>query len=447
MRACLLQITDDRAVASTPLPIHGLEIGRDVQADLHIESERVSRRHARIHGEGGRHLLSDLESANGTFVNGQRVGAPVLLHHGDEVDLAGEITFVYQVGSPRRVYWLAAAAAVLLLAAGAWVVSGQLRQRPDPVWVGALALARGGIAAERAGDPLTARSKLKSAAGLLYKSGELDDFARARVMMVAMQRIGERLDEDVDLPALYERVLEASRPSGSSSSTGGRSASCPLDRVGAERIEACIEAQVHSLFVELRQPADQIPDYFYSHVGRQLRKERGFIQRALSRGAPIIPALERALVAKKMPPLLHYVALIESGYRSDARSRQGAVGLWQLMPPTARDYGLEVSGSVDERTDVAKSSDAAAHYLQHLVFEFGSDALLLALAGYNSGQGQVRGKLKQLDDPFSDRSYWRLVETGLLPEETAVYVTRFVAAAIAGEAGVPGRDALVAAGY
>jgi len=447
MRASLIQVAGDHAVASTSLPIDGLEIGRDAEATLHIESERVSRRHARIHGEGGRHLLSDLGSTNGTFLNGHRVHDPVILKHGDEIDLAGEISFVYRVGPPRRVYWLAAVAAFLLAAAGAWVVSGQLRQRPDPVWVGALELARQGIAAERASDPVTARSRLKSAAGLLYKSGELDDFERARVMQVAMQRIGERLDEDLDLPALYERVLEASRPEGSSASGGGRGVSCPLDRVDASRIEACIEAQVHALFAALRQPVDQVPDYFYADVGRQLRREREFIQRALLRGAPIIPQLERALEAKKMPPLLHYVALIESGYRSEARSRQGAVGLWQLMLPTARDYGLEVSGSVDERVDVARSSDAAAHYLQHLVFEFGSDALLLALAGYNAGQGQVRAKLKQLEDPFSDRSYWKLVETGLLPEETALYVTRFVAAAIAGEAGIPDREVLMAAGY
>jgi hypothetical protein len=447
MRAHLIQVAGDRAVAATPLPTHGLEIGRDANADLQIESERVSRRHARVHGEGGRHLLSDLGSANGTFVNGHRVQQPVILNHGDEIDLAGEITFVYQVGSARRVHWLASVAAVLLVAAGAWAIWGQLWERPDPVWDGALALAGEGIAAQRAGDPVTARAKLKSAAGLLYKSGKLDDFERARVMTVAMQRIGERLDEDVDLPTLYERVLEVSRPPGSSSSSGGRSVSCPLDRADATGIEACIEAQVHALFAELRQPVDQIPDSFYADVGRQLRQEREFIQGALLRGAPILPELERALVAKKMPPLLHYVALIESGYRRDARSPQGAVGLWQLMRPTAREYGLEVSGAIDEREDVARSSDAAAQYLQHLVFEFGSDALLLALAGYNSGQGHVRAKLKRLDDPFSDRSYWRLVETGLLPEETALYVTRFVAAAIAGEAGVPDRDALVAAGY
>jgi hypothetical protein len=445
MRARLVQVANQRAVASTALPVHGLEIGRDANADLRIQSEGVSRRHARIQSEGGRHLLSDLGSVNGTFVNGHPVHGPVVLRHGDQVDLAGEVTFVYQVDSGWPVPRLAILAAVLLVAAGAWWAVEQLQRRPDPIWVGALSLARQGIAAERAGDFSTAKSRLKSAAGLLYKNGKLDDFERGRVMMVAMELIGARLDEAVDLPALYGRVLDATRPADPVESGGGRR--CRLDRVDATAIEACIEVQVHSIFTELRQPVDEIPEYFYAEVGRQLLEEREFIQRALRRGAPIIPELEGALVAKKMPPLLHYVALIESGYRTDARSHQGAVGLWQFMRATAREYGLEVSDTVDERKDITKSSAAAAQYLQHLVFEFGSDALLLALAGYNHGQGQVRGKLKRLEDPFSDRSYWRLVETGLLPDETALYVTRFVAAAIAGEGGVPSRGSLVAAGY
>jgi membrane-bound lytic murein transglycosylase D len=153
------------------------------------------------------------------------------------------------------------------------------------------------------------------------------------------------------------------------------------------------------------------------------------------------------LERKKMPPLLHYVAAIESGYRSEARSHAGAVGLWQFMPRTAADYGLRVGGEGDEREDPEKATRAAAHYLQHLVFEFGSDALLLALAGYNYGQERVRGALKKLEDPFHDRSYWRLVERGLLPEETAAYVARFTAAALAGEAGLPREETLRAAGY
>ena len=137
---------------------------------------------------------------------------PVILRHGDEIDLAGEVTFVYRVDSARPGRWLAALAAVLLVAAGAWW--SRSSRGGGPTRSGSARspwLARGSQRSARA-IRSTARSKLKSAAGLLYKNGKLDDFERARVMMVAMERIDERLDEDVDLPALYERVLEASRP-------------------------------------------------------------------------------------------------------------------------------------------------------------------------------------------------------------------------------------------
>ena len=88
-----------------------------------------------------------------------------------------------------------------------------------------------------------------------------------------------------------------------------------------------------------------------------------------------------------------------------------------------------------------------AAYLRALTFEFGGDALLLALASYNRGENGVRRALKRLDDPFSERSYWRLVDRGLLPEETRAYVPRFMAAAVAGEGGLPSLERLAEAGY
>lgn len=57
------------------------------------------------------------------------------------------------------------------------------------------------------------------------------------------------------------------------------------------------------------------------------------------------------------------------------------------------------------------------------------------------------GRLRQLDDPFSDRSYWELVERDLLPPETAMYIPRLLAATVAGEDGLPEIGVLQAAGY
>jgi membrane-bound lytic murein transglycosylase D len=148
-----------------------------------------------------------------------------------------------------------------------------------------------------------------------------------------------------------------------------------------------------------------------------------------------------------MPPMLHYLACIESGYRTDARSKAGAFGLWQFMPGTARDYGLRVGGADDERGDPKRSTTAAARYLRSLAFEFGGESLMLVLASYNRGENAVRKALKRLEDPYSDRSYWVLVKAGYLPDETADYVARYVAAAVAGEAGIPSQSVLAAAGY
>jgi membrane-bound lytic murein transglycosylase D len=106
-----------------------------------------------------------------------------------------------------------------------------------------------------------------------------------------------------------------------------------------------------------------------------------------------------------------------------------------------------VGGSRDERSDPKRSTTAAARYLRSLAFEFGGESLMLVLASYNRGENAVRRSLKRLEDPYSDRSYWALVKAGYLPDETADYVARYVAAAVAGEAGLPSQAVLADAGY
>lgn len=457
MEARLVKIVGSRRGDEIPIDADEYLIGRDPSSDLVLEYARISRAHASIRSMGERHTLCDLGSTNGTLVNGRPVGAePVLLEHGDVIDLAGEVAVLYERGDARGTStpWVALAGAMVAVLAVA-IALVVWRTRPAPDLGEAYALARRGHVAALAGDPLAAKNDLQEAAGMLWRSGQLDDVPRGDVMKVAMQRLGEPLGPGVDLWAQFQHVLDQAQEQrrtqaaqNASPASDGPGDACRLDRVPASQLEACLRVQIEEVLKGLKQEHQEgVPDSFHREVAERLRKEHDFLARSLERGRPYVPMIRAELERQRMPPLLHYLALIESGYDANAVSPARAVGLWQFMPRTARQYKLVVDGSRDDRRDPAKSTRAAARYLRDLAFEFGGDALLLALAGYNRGENGVRRALKKLDDPFSDRSYWRLVERGLLPKETAKYVPRFVAAAVAGEAGLPDPATLEEAGY
>ena len=102
-------------------------------------------------------------------------------------------------------------------------------------------------------------------------------------------------------------------------------------------------------------------------------------RRRVARYAPFV-----AQAAKKVrvrPELLHAVIRAESGYRPDAVSRRGAIGLMQLLPETAKRYGVDPH-------DPRQNIEGGARYLRDLLQHFGFD-LKLALAGYNAGENAV----------------------------------------------------------
>ena len=105
-----------------------------------------------------------------------------------------------------------------------------------------------------------------------------------------------------------------------------------------------------------------------------------------------------------------------------ALSPKGALGLWQLMPDTARRYGLVVTASRDERLDVEKSTRAAARYLRDLYQQFGSWPL--ALAAYNAGE---QGGPKAVERAGT-RDFVQLSSLRLLPQETRNYVPAVLSA-------------------
>lgn len=138
--------------------------------------------------------------------------------------------------------------------------------------------------------------------------------------------------------------------------------------------------------------------------------------------------VEPILTEMRIPQFFYFIPWVESKYDPNARnSRSGARGMWQLMPRTARHYGLRVDRSVDERIDPEKSTRAAASYLNDLMSMFGADSFCLALAAYNAGDGRILHSLKQIQDPVRDRHFWYLHQHNLIPEETKGYVLKIVA--------------------
>lgn len=138
----------------------------------------------------------------------------------------------------------------------------------------------------------------------------------------------------------------------------------------------------------------------------------------IKRANRYFPIVESILRENGVPDDFKYLMSIESNNNPLARSVAGAAGLWQFMPATGREFGLEVGNSVDERYHVEKSTRAACRYLKQAYARFGS--WISVAASYNAGQGRISREL--------DRQYEEDALDLQLVEETARYVYRILAA-------------------
>jgi len=136
-------------------------------------------------------------------------------------------------------------------------------------------------------------------------------------------------------------------------------------------------------------------------------------------GRPYFDMMDGILTQHGLPKELKYLAVIESHLKSNVKSWAGAVGPWQFMPVTARNFGLRVNQYYDERTDYFKSTHAASRYLTDLFAIYGD--WLLTIAAYNGGPANVNHAIKK----SGSRDFWTLQR--YLPAESRNHVKKFIA--------------------
>jgi membrane-bound lytic murein transglycosylase D len=134
--------------------------------------------------------------------------------------------------------------------------------------------------------------------------------------------------------------------------------------------------------------------------------------------------IQRILDEEGVPRELIYLAQIESGFYPRAFSYKRAAGMWQFVQFRGQEYGLNQTGSTDERFDPEKATRAAARHLRDLYQHFGD--WYLAMAAYNCGPGCVDKAIEHTG--YAD--YWELSRLNALPRDTINYVPVILAITI-----------------
>ncbi len=172
---------------------------------------------------------------------------------------------------------------------------------------------------------------------------------------------------------------------------------------------------------------ENIPDEMNADVQKWINyfqgRGREHMEKYLLRSTRYEALMKKVLRDNKLPEDLFYIALIESGFSSQAFSHASAVGYWQFIRPTGKRYKLKINKWVDDRRDPVMSTQAAADYFKDLYARFGS--WFLSMAAYNVGEGRVERAIRK----YKTRNFWELARNKrALPTETDNYVPKFVAA-------------------
>jgi membrane-bound lytic murein transglycosylase D len=147
-----------------------------------------------------------------------------------------------------------------------------------------------------------------------------------------------------------------------------------------------------------------------------------YLDRVFTRAQRYLPYITAELERRGLPLELALLPIVESAYDPFAYSHGRAAGLWQMIPGTARRFGIKQNWWYDGRRDVVDSTRAALDYLEYL-YEFNEGDWLKAVASYNSGEGNVRKAVRRNRKAGKPDDFWHLK----LSRETSTYVPKLLA--------------------
>jgi membrane-bound lytic murein transglycosylase D len=225
----------------------------------------------------------------------------------------------------------------------------------------------------------------------------------------------------LSFPSVAPRQEESGRPGPAPGDT------IPFDIEGypsASVADTCLQVPQELIADQLSCLQNEIPLSYNNTVQSFINyftiRKRSYIRTMLSRKHIYFPLYENTCKQNNLPDELKYLSIVESGLNPRAVSPARAVGLWQFMSYTGREYGLQQDAYIDERMDPVKATQAGCRYLQNLYNMFGDWEL--AMSAYNCGPGNVRRAIRRSGNKTA---FWDIYP--YLPRETRSYVPMFVA--------------------
>lgn len=419
-------------------------IGRQKNCDICINHTTVSRRHAEIYRDGTGWRIRDLESGNGTLLNGTSINDRPLsesatVHLGPN----GPAIFLKFEGISKAVTEPAdsiqdiseryfsdtatnTAGEHTMLVRRVFQQVKKQQSRKYLYIIGAIAC----LLVVSSVIGLYNYIKLKKA-----REVAVEIFYNMRALSIQVATIEDRLREIGQSELLEEEIIQKKEQLISLEEQYDRF----IKESGIISMHLSKEDRIIYRIARIFGECEvNMPDAFKREIKKYIQKWKKSprLKKAIQRleNNNYVPAVTETMIANGLPPHFLYLALQESDFKKQAvgpKTRFGiAKGIWQFIPETAKDYGLRVGplansreyDPVDERFNFSAATKAAGRFLRDLYKTDAQASGLLVMASYNWGPTRVKKRIRQMPMNPKERNFWRLIKNYKIPRETKDYV-------------------------